>query len=110
VSWSDFVRRHAQGHVLVDTRMIGPAMEPGRGLCGEALPPHSLDNVGSTVLGIMSTEIKPVDFVQPLTCDGAVGMSRSRRFRASYVRVGGTCGQVSRRRHGFSWAERESGR
>jgi hypothetical protein len=36
-------------------------MEPGRGFWGEALPPQSLENVDSTVLRIISTEIKPVD-------------------------------------------------
>jgi hypothetical protein len=46
----------------------------------EALPPHSLENVGSTVLHIISTEIKPVDWFQPLTCRPAVGMSRRAGF------------------------------
>jgi hypothetical protein len=61
VSWSDFVRRDAQGHVLVDTRTIGLRIEPGWSFWGEALPAHSLENVGSEVLHIISTELKSAD-------------------------------------------------
>jgi hypothetical protein len=50
VSWSDFIRRDAQGHVLVDSRTIALIMEPGRSFWGEALPVHSLENVGSNGL------------------------------------------------------------
>jgi hypothetical protein len=58
VSWGDFVRRDAQGHILVDTRTTGLRIEPGRSFSGEALPAHSLENVGSHMLHIISTEVK----------------------------------------------------
>jgi mannose-6-phosphate isomerase-like protein (cupin superfamily) len=59
VSWSDFIRRDAQGHILVDTRTVGLVIEPGRSFWGEALTAHSRENVGSILLHIISTEIKP---------------------------------------------------
>ena len=57
VSWSDFVRRDAAGAVLVDTRTTGPRAVP-EALWGDALPPHSLENVGTGPLHIISTEVK----------------------------------------------------
>jgi hypothetical protein len=57
ISWSDFVRRDAEGVVLVDTRQSGPKSRPGA-LWGQPLPPHSLENVGSSPLRIISTELK----------------------------------------------------
>jgi len=57
VSWSDFVRRDADGAVLHDTRTAGARSAP-EALWGEALPPHSLENVGATALHIISTEWK----------------------------------------------------
>lgn len=58
VSWSDFVRRDADGAVLVDTRRAGVRISP-EALWGEPLPPHSLENVGDAPLHIISTEVKP---------------------------------------------------
>ena len=60
VSWSDFVRRDADGTVLVDTRAGGTRPAP-EALWGEALAPHSLENVGPAALQIISTEVKAVD-------------------------------------------------
>src|SRR4051794_12273662 len=57
VSWSDFVRRDASGAVLVDTRATGTRPISGA-TWGDALPPHSLENVGSAPLHIISTEVK----------------------------------------------------
>ena len=57
VSWSDFVRRDAAGVVLVDTRTAGMRSVP-EALWGESLPPHSLENVGTRVLHVVSTEVK----------------------------------------------------
>ena len=57
-SWSDFVRRDAEGRVLVDTRgRPAPASLPFI-LWGEPLPPHTLENVGTTDLHVVSIEIK----------------------------------------------------
>jgi hypothetical protein len=58
VSWSDFVRRDEKGNVLVDTRgRPAPASLPAV-MWGEALPPHTLENVGSAMLHVVSTELK----------------------------------------------------
>lgn len=57
VSWSDFVRRDAEGAVLVDTRAASPQLAP-EALWGDALAPHSLENVGTVALHIISTEVK----------------------------------------------------
>jgi hypothetical protein len=57
VSWSDFVRRDADGAMIVDTRTAGPKATP-QAIWGEPLPPHSLENVGVALLHIISTEVK----------------------------------------------------
>ena len=58
LSWSDFIRRDSTGTVLVDTRVTNAARTPPQALWGEALAPHSLENVGTTAIHIVSTEIK----------------------------------------------------
>jgi quercetin dioxygenase-like cupin family protein len=58
ISWSAFVRRDHQDAVLVDTRATGVTAEPGAVLWGEALPAHTLENVGTALLHIVSVEIK----------------------------------------------------
>lgn len=57
-SWSPFVRRDAAGHVMLDSRAAGLAMAPGTSFWGDALGPHSLENVGDTVIHVLSAEIK----------------------------------------------------
>ena len=59
LSWSPFVRRDAEGTVLVDTRAAGAAPNPTAALWGDPLGPHSLENVGSTPLHVISVEVKP---------------------------------------------------
>ena len=57
VSWSNFVRRDAQGSVLVDSRIVAkPA--PGSALWSGPLPPHTLENVGESELRAISVELK----------------------------------------------------
>ena len=56
--WSDFVRRDAAGVVLVDTRTSRGGAPVPEALWGEALTPHSLENVGPAPLHIISTEVK----------------------------------------------------
>jgi hypothetical protein len=58
VSWSDFVRRDADGAVLVDTCAMADQGGVPTAQWGDPLPPHSLENVGSAVLHIISTEMK----------------------------------------------------
>lgn len=56
--WSDFVRRDADGKVLVDTRgRPAPASLP-LVVWGEPLPPHTLENVGASELHVVSVELK----------------------------------------------------
>jgi hypothetical protein len=64
-SWSDFVRRDGDGQVTADTRgMPAPAHLPFV-LWGEPLPPHTLENVGSEVLHVVSVEIKDGQVSEP---------------------------------------------
>ena len=58
LSWSNFVRRDADGKVTADTRgKPAPANLPAV-MWGEALPPHTLENVGAAELHVISTELK----------------------------------------------------
>lgn len=58
ITWSAFVRRDHTGAVLLDTRAAAVAAAPGAVLWGEALGPHTLENVGQEPLHIVSVEIK----------------------------------------------------
>jgi hypothetical protein len=57
MSWSDFVRRDADGKVMVDSRSAAPAPPP-EALWSGPLPPHSLENVGATAIHLVSIELK----------------------------------------------------
>lgn len=56
-SWSDFVRRDAEGNVVLDTRG-GPQAEPGSAVWTEPLGPHSVENVGRNEIRIVAVEVK----------------------------------------------------
>ncbi len=58
LSWSDFIRRDADGRVLLDTRGRPPPASLPQVSWLEALPPHSLENVGSLELLVVSIELK----------------------------------------------------
>jgi hypothetical protein len=58
MGWSDFVRRDADGQVLVDTRGRPPPANLPFVVWSEPLPPHTLENVGSTELWVVSIETK----------------------------------------------------
>jgi quercetin dioxygenase-like cupin family protein len=58
LSWSDFVRRDAEGKVLVDSREWAKRPEAGEALWGEPLVPHSVENVGVGELRIIAVEVK----------------------------------------------------
>jgi hypothetical protein len=60
LSWSDFVRRDASGTVVLDSRMAGRLGSPPSVLWSDALPPHSLENVGAAEIRIISVELKQV--------------------------------------------------
>lgn len=59
-TWSAFVRRDANGVVLLDSRAAGLSAAPGEVLWGEPLGPHTLENTGDEPLHIVSIEIKTV--------------------------------------------------
>lgn len=54
-SWSHFIRRDAQGNVLLDTRGAGET-QPGTAVWTEALGPHSVENVGRNEIRIVAVE------------------------------------------------------
>ncbi|MDB6127094.1 MAG: hypothetical protein JWM35_990 [Verrucomicrobia bacterium] len=58
MSWSDFVRRDASGAVLVDTRGRPPPERLPSIVWSGPLPPHSLENVGTAELHVVSIEMK----------------------------------------------------
>jgi hypothetical protein len=55
---SDFVRRDPDGNVLFDTRITASHSPVGSAVWGEALPPHSLENVGASELSNITVELK----------------------------------------------------
>jgi hypothetical protein len=57
LGWSDFVRRDAEGMVVVDSRRI-PVVPAGTALWSAPLPAHTLENIGSSELRAISVELK----------------------------------------------------
>lgn len=58
MSWSHFVRRDDKDTILVDSRTVEALQNPAEVMWGAALPAHSLENVGDTVLRIVAVELK----------------------------------------------------
>lgn len=58
LTWSHFVRRDAEGAVLLDSRHGNAPPHSGSVRWGAALPPHSLENVGGQELRVITVEIK----------------------------------------------------
>jgi hypothetical protein len=58
LGWSDFVRRDPAGTILADSRAAGASVPPPSVLWSAPLPPHSLENVGSAEIRMISVEIK----------------------------------------------------
>lgn len=58
ISWSDFIRRSADGSVLLDSRSNAARPASGSALWGPPLQAHSLENIGQETLHIVSVEIK----------------------------------------------------
>jgi hypothetical protein len=58
LSWSAFVRRDARGEISLDSRSVAALAKPPPALWTEALAPHSLENVGTSDLHVISVEIK----------------------------------------------------
>jgi hypothetical protein len=57
VSWSDFVRRDADGAAVVDSRGK-TKMDKGSAVWSDPLGPHTLENVGDAELRVISVEMK----------------------------------------------------
>ena len=61
LSWSQFIRRDADGSVTLDSRNVPALATPPQALWSEALAPHSLENVGTSDLHVISVELKQPD-------------------------------------------------
>ena len=59
LSWSDFIRRDADGNVVLDSREAMGRPDPGTAIWGSPLVPHSVENVGHRDLHIIAVELKP---------------------------------------------------
>ena len=58
ISGTDLVRRGAEGEILMDTRANGITLHPGTAGWTQPLGLHTLENVGTTPLHVITTEIK----------------------------------------------------
>jgi len=58
LSIGHFVRRDAQGAILVDTRGGGALPQPGSPIWSGALPPHTLENVDISEIHAIGVELK----------------------------------------------------
>jgi hypothetical protein len=58
LSWSEFIRCDAGGTVVLDSRTTGSSGSLSSVAWSEALPPHSLENVGASEIRVISVEIK----------------------------------------------------
>jgi hypothetical protein len=62
VSASNFVRRDGEGKLLFDSRKAGPPPATPTVQWTDALPPHSVENVGNSEILLITTELKePAD-------------------------------------------------
>jgi len=59
LSWSDFVRRDDTGAILVDSRSA--QITPPQVAWSPPLPPHTLENVGTTDIHVIAVELKDGD-------------------------------------------------
>ena len=59
VSLANFVRRDANGEVVVDSRAIHLPEERPLVLWGQPTPPHTLENVGEDPIQVIVVESKP---------------------------------------------------
>lgn len=58
MSFSDFIRYDDKGGVLVDSRTLPSKPNAGEVMWSSPLEPHTLKNVGSTDLRVISVELK----------------------------------------------------
>jgi hypothetical protein len=57
-SSSDFIRRDGEGELLFDSRTMGPSPATPTAQWTEALPPHSVENIGKAEIFLITTELK----------------------------------------------------
>ena len=57
-SRGEFVRCDENGKVLLDSRTVEAFKTPSEVLWSQPLPPHTLENVGSTSIDIIAVELK----------------------------------------------------
>jgi hypothetical protein len=57
-SFGHIVRRDGDGMVLRDSRDGGVVPQPGTAVWGEALPPHTLENVDTSEIRVIGFELK----------------------------------------------------
>jgi quercetin dioxygenase-like cupin family protein len=65
MSWSDFIRRDADGTILADSRPMPSSPAPGEALWLPPLGPHRVENVGDADLHIIAVELKQPAQSQP---------------------------------------------
>lgn len=58
MSWSDFLRRDAEGNVIVDSRSWERQPAVGEALWLPPLTPHSVENIGASELRLIAVELK----------------------------------------------------
>lgn len=58
VSFSEFIRRDQEGKVLLDTRLLPASSKRPGTQWSEAMPPHTVENVGQGELRVINFEIK----------------------------------------------------
>ncbi len=58
MSWSDFIRRDADGNVIVDSRTWERQPAIGEALWLPPLPAHSVENIGKSDLRLVAVELK----------------------------------------------------
>ena len=64
LSWSDFLRRDAEGVVLMDSRTL-EKVDSESAVWLEPLPPHTLENVGAVEFRAISVEVKRKESAGP---------------------------------------------
>lgn len=61
MSWSDFIRRDADGNVIVDSRTWERQPAVGDALWLPPLTPHSVENIGNQELRLIAIELKSAE-------------------------------------------------